>query len=362
MSSVSNVFIECHTSQYRTEQRRFGTGWENLFTEQFAFFLSADLPAAAAVARMLLSRADVEVRNISTQVASDVGTPDLLIECTDGSRLYVEHKFDSPLGTAQLERYSTLGPVALVSRCSQSVPLELLSLPSYCRPAGRDYFHWGDVYSALPHAADAPAGFGGLRDHFKGYMRELGLAPSSLTSDWRRLFEERTDPENQRTQKEFGRRLDSVKASLRSRGFRVQDMSHYAKQAYSLPGASWRHLYVRPDRVRADYLDALDCAPFEPGYEGVVVEFVFDSANTATVQFVHDALSARRTELANHGWYVVRPRPIGHDRTRLPLATPLAPFLIQQDFSDALSASAWWAIDQILTTIGQSSAASVLGA
>ena len=49
-----NLFIELHETKFGTSERRFGTGWENLFTEQLAFFLNADLPAATDLAHLYL--------------------------------------------------------------------------------------------------------------------------------------------------------------------------------------------------------------------------------------------------------------------------------------------------------------------
>jgi hypothetical protein len=354
VSRVTNIFIELHEARFGNADRRFGSGWENLFTEQLAFFLASDLPAATTLARTLTGGADVTVEGISTQIEVTKGIPDLRLEFVGGTCLYVENKFDAPLGPAQLERYLALGRVALISQSNQSVPADVLRSPSYLRPRDRDYFNWRDVYEALLRAEAAPKGFGGLREHFKGYMRELGLAPSALTSEWRRLFEERTDAENQIVQKDFGRLLDPVKAQLRSRGFRVQDVSHKGKQAYSPSGSLWRHLYVKPDRVRADLLEAVDCAPFEPGYEGLVVELVFDSSCSATVQKIHEAVLYERQYLAEHNWYVTRPRSIGSDRVRLSLAAPLVPYLREgTDISRSLTESALWALERLLNAVSK---------
>ncbi len=345
---MTNILIELHEAWFGGTDRRFGSGWENLFTEQFGFFLACDLPAATALARTLVDGADMTVEGISTQVVATEGIPDLRLEFAGGSCLYVENKFDAPLGPAQLERYLALGRVALVSRCNQSVPADVLNHPDYHRPRDRDYFHWRDVYDALLGAEAAPAGFGGLREHFKGYMRELGLAPSALTSEWRRLFEERTETENQVVQRDFGRLLDPVKAQLRSRGLKVQDVAHKGKQAYAPNGSLWRHLYVKPDRVRADFLEAFDCAPFEPGYEGLVVELVFDSSRIGSVHEIHEALRSERQDLGAHNWYIIGPRAIGRDRVRLSLATPLAPYFRKvESISHSLSESALWALERL---------------
>lgn len=349
MSRVTNIFIDLHEAKFSSKDRRFGSGWEDLFTEQFAFFLASDLHAATALARTLMGGADVTVQGVSTQVVAAEGIPDLRFEFVGGACLYVEHKFDAPLGPAQLQRYLSMGPVALVSRCNQSVPADVLNSRHYHRPTNRDYFHWRDVYDALSRSDAAPAGFGALREHFKGYMRELGFAPSALTSEWQRLFQKGNGAENQAIQKDFGRLLDPVMAQLRSRGLKVQDVAHKGKQAYSPVGSLWRHLYVRPDRVRADFLETIDSAQFEPGYEGLVVDLVFDSSHEATVARIHEALLAERQDLGMHNWYVVRPRTISTDRLRLSLASPLVPHLRSgEDISSSLSESALWALDRLL--------------
>ncbi len=354
MSRATNIFIELHEARFGNADRRFGSGWENLFTQQLAFFLASDLQAATALARALTGDADVTVEEISTQIVLTEGIPDLRLGFAGGACLYVENKFNAPLGPTQLQRYLALGRVALVSQCNQSVPADVLRCPKYLRPSDHDYFHWRDVYNALLRAETAPKGFGGLREHFKGYMRELGLAPSALTSEWRRLFEERTDSGNQIVQKDFGRLLDPVKAQLRSRGFKVQDVSHKGKQAYSSAGSLWRHLYVKPDCVRADLLEAVDCAAFEPGYEGLVVEFVFDSSRSATIEKIHEALLYERQHLGEHNWYVMRPRSIGSDRIRLSLAAPLVPYLREStDISRSLTESALWAIERLLNAVSK---------
>jgi hypothetical protein len=258
-----SLFIELHEGRYGTTERRFGSGWENLFTEQLAFFLCADLGAAASLTRLFVGR-DHSFRGISTQQSLIDGIPDLRIDLADGGCIHVEHKFDAALGHEQLQRYLKNGKVALVSRCGQTVPEEVLKCVDYLRPPDRHYFSWPDVYGALSDLPDAPEGFGALRAHFQGYMRELGLGPPP-PAEWRGLFDDRTDEANQRVQRDFGRLLDAVKFALRDRGLRVQDVSHKGKQAYAPSGAAWRHLYVKPDRVRADYMEAADAKPFDPG-------------------------------------------------------------------------------------------------
>lgn len=62
-----NLFIELHEARFGTAERRFGTGWENLFTEQLAFFLAADLGAATGLARLFLKRKETAVVGVIAQ-------------------------------------------------------------------------------------------------------------------------------------------------------------------------------------------------------------------------------------------------------------------------------------------------------
>jgi hypothetical protein len=139
--TAKNLFIDLHETTYGTTERRFGRGWENLFTDQYAFFLSADLPSATTVARTLFPGLEASVHRVETQVVSDVGIPDFCFELTTGKRLYVEHKFDARLNETQLQRYVALGRVALISRTNQSIPKDVLDSPNYSHPTDPLHVH-----------------------------------------------------------------------------------------------------------------------------------------------------------------------------------------------------------------------------
>jgi len=348
VNSALNLFISYHEKVVGSAERRFGTGWENLFTEQLAFFFAADLPSASAVARLLLKREDVEVTGVATQVSFDEGRPDLRLDLAEGFSLYLEHKFDAPLDETQLQRYLARGQVALISRRTQTIASEVLDNADYIRPVGRHYYHWEDVYRALPRRTEAPHGFGELREYFRGYMRELGLAPTTITSEWRRLFGDREIPENQQVQKQFGRLLDPVKAALSERGLRVQDRSHKGKQAYARSGAKWLHLYVEPALVRADYLVPSDSERFDvAGYEALVVELVFDRGDVAESTF--NALPKLFKDPQGYEWCRIRPHPINRNRFAVSLGTPLVPLLSNEaDLSSRLSQSALAAVKVLI--------------
>ena len=353
MNRVTNIFIELHEARFGSVDQRFGSGWENLFTEHLAFFLACDLPAATALARTLDGGTEETVEGVCTQVVATDGIPDLRLEFAQGAYLYVENKFDAPLGPKQLERYLGLGRVALISRRSQSVPAEVLQNTDYIRPKDRDHFYWHDVYNSLLRADEAPKDFGGLREHFKGYMRELGLAPSALNSEWRRLFEERTDPENQIVQKDFGRLLDPVRAHLRGRGFKVQDVSDKGKQAYSPSGSLWRHLYVNPNAC-AQTFSKLSIALHSN-------QVTRDWSSRLCLTCLAPPRFRRFTRhfstregIWETNWYVIRPRSIGRDRLRLSLAAPLVLYLREgTDTSRSLTESALWALERLMNAVSK---------
>lgn len=126
-------------------------------------------------------------------------------------------------------------------------------------------------------------------------------------------------------------------------------MSHKGKQAYAPPGAWWRHLYVQPSRVRADYLDASDVTAFDPGFEGLVVEMVCEDSESERAWAVYDAVRAGFTDSKGRMWYAAKPRAItGTRRLRVSLAAPLVPLLKVPDLSRILSTSALEALEQLL--------------
>ena len=128
-----NLFIELHEAKFGTAERRFGTGWENLFTEQLAFFLTADLGAATSLARLYQGK-EIAVVGVITQPSVTHGKPDLRIEFEGGTCLHVEHKIDAPLGLRQLHKYLCQGQWFLsVVAVKQSRPKFSLALITFIR-------------------------------------------------------------------------------------------------------------------------------------------------------------------------------------------------------------------------------------
>jgi hypothetical protein len=108
---------------------------------------------------------------------------------------------------------------------------------------------------------------------------------------------------------------------------------------------------VRPNRVRADYLEASSVAAFDPGFEGLVVELACEDSEEERAWTVYEAIRAGFTDSAGHTWYAMKPQPIGIRRLRVSLAAPLVPFLNRKtDLSAVLSTSALEALQHLLAT------------
>lgn len=351
---MRNLFIQLHECRVGDEEDRFGLGWEDLFTEQLAFYLSCDRAAANALARTLLEDDAVEVEDVELQPSTADGTPDLALVLRDAKTLFLEHKVEASLQPRQLSRYLSHGTVALVSRRSLTVPEAALEHEDYVCPPRREHWAWEDVFRALPLPEDPPPTNGALREAFRSYMRELCLAPSDLSRKWRRLFEDQTKEENRRIQREFGRRLDGLKRVLRNTyGLRVQNVSHKGKQAYAPEDAPWKHLYVYPARLQSEIVPRAAREAFEPGYEALAVEVVYDEERSQAARQLLDRLPNSFEAPAGRRWNRIGISPINRGRLRLTVATPLAAFFKEESgLEEPLHAAATGAVEVMLEELG----------
>lgn len=324
---MQNLFIELHECKIGNDADRFGSGWEDLLTAQLAFYLRCDYAAAKTVASALLEE-QVEVVDVTLQPSTRDGQPDLAFRLSDGRDLFLEHKIDSLLQPNQLRRYLNHGIVALISRRNITVPGVVLNHDDYIRPQDRPHFSWEDIFRALPAPDDPPTGHGQLRELFRSYMRELGLAPSNLPKHWKKLFEDRTEPENRRIQKEFGRLLNGVKLNLRQKfGLSVSDVSHKGMMAFAPNRTAWEHLYVYPRRLPAETVPRNMRERFEPGYESLAIEVVYDENKSEEVNELLTGLPVSFMDSMGHRWHRIGKSPISQNRIRVTVASPLPPFL-----------------------------------
>lgn len=357
MKRSFNLFIELHKEVQKKkrglDEDPVGTGWENLFTDQLAFFLSADLAAATSLARLYLGdvagEKDVQVTKVSTQAGSEFmegGTPDLKFDLHDKTCIYVEHKIEVPLDHGQLQKYlgDEQGKVALVSHRGQKVPDDV-PRKNYLRPKDRLYFDWHDVYRTLDKK-ETPEAFGALRRHFLDYMRNIGLAPSNLPEKWKLLFEHRGEEENQKVQRDFGKLLDSVVPDLRDRGLVSGGVSHSGKSATPSPDDDrwgrpddrwWAHLYIRPRRIRTD----LEDVSMTSGDECLVIDLICDSKqHSKKAKAVHDKLHEGFFKDSNdYQWHAVKHETGGKYGLCVSLATPLKSFFERHIDDSALRAA-----------------------
>lgn len=202
----------------------------------------------------------------------------------------------------------------------------------YRRPPGRDHFSWQDFYRILPSGSSA-AGLDPLREHFRNYLSWLGFAPSSLSTKWQLLFEDRTVPKNREVQREFGRRLGGVRHFLADRDFKVGQTSHKGLSAKPPRSrrAAYLRLIVRPDTPRGALLPSDQVQLGQT--EVLAVGLVYDSPSPpehARRLYAEFPPAGFRDEFGNH-WVAVPPYNMSNDRTRLEFAAPLERFLAGGD-------------------------------
>lgn len=354
---MRNLFSRLHECRIGDEESRFGSGWEDLFTEQFGFYLSCDLSAAHSLAGALLDEPAATVSEVETWRSFESDSPDMVLGLEDGRLLLLEHKVEASLQPRQLERYLQHGLVALVSRGNLNAPRAALEHDDYLQPTRGEHYSWEDVFRALPSPEDPPSSQRALREAFRSYMRELGFAPSNLTSKWRRLFRDRTEEENRRVQEEFGRLLNGVKAYLRE-GYdlEVQDVSYKGKQGYAPAGTTWRHLYVNPRRLQAEEVPKAVRSQFGPGYEALTVDVVFDEEQDEEARELADRLPSSYEDSSGHRWHRIGILPISQHRLRVTVATPLSPFFEDEDgLGERLDTASRETVDLVLGEVGLSS-------
>jgi len=176
---------------------------ENTLTEMFAGVLQADARAADASWRHVTAQLAPRVQSASgairveTQVTMSTGEIIDLVVRRGPYRLGVEHKLDSPLGPAQLERHlrlprADLTHVALVSHARQAIPATVLTTRRYARPIHGEYFRWKAFEGLL--VASAARGYpDAARLHALFADRGLGASHHLLptfgpydSDEWRR--------------------------------------------------------------------------------------------------------------------------------------------------------------------------------
>lgn len=321
-----------HASLGKEDDDGIGSGWENEFTEALAFYLACDVEACSAFCRAILGSDFEPPAAVWTQHRTGAGTPDLAIRLGSGRLLLVENKIDDNLNKGQLEKYLTVRDnagrptlLAFFAKKHRTIPKDVMSSPSYRRPAARDHFLWHDLWAILPQAAEG-LGVSALRTFYREYLRRLGFAPTNLPGRWRLLFEDREEPENREVQVEFGNRLGEVRAFLNQRGFRVTAVSYKGLEArppkpepylfiklYPVPAATG---FVHPEESRLVEGAALVVAVVYEGREPP------DHARRLLAAF-----STAHVDAAGRPWCATGPTVFSGQRTKVEFVTGLPWFL-----------------------------------
>lgn len=94
---MRELFIDLHECRVGEARRQFDSGWENLLTEQLAFYLTCDLRAADGLAGTLLEDETTSVTEVTLQPSIENCTSELALELESGGRLLLEHKVDAEI-------------------------------------------------------------------------------------------------------------------------------------------------------------------------------------------------------------------------------------------------------------------------
>lgn len=214
-----------------------GSGYEEVFTRQFAFLLNSDRVAGNTVIGNILPDTNASFEEISCEEMTGDGRIDIEVKLDNGETLLIENKVDSKLGENQLKKYLKDDNVylAVISQTNLSIGDEIKNDERYCHPTEpkQAHYYWSDIYSLIKHAPSPPQDFQQLRIDFLNYMRTLAMAPTDLPDTWRKLFKDRTVEENRRVKKDFGNCLEPA-------------MEHFRDEGHTIGTASYKTKVIRP--------------------------------------------------------------------------------------------------------------------
>lgn len=334
-----NLFIEHHeilqTQKGRTE---IGSGWEDNFTNILSFYLSFDSEALNNFCRLTLKEDFDSPVSIETQVGSIFGRPDIVIKLSSGSQLIVECKVDASLQPDQLQRYLKIKPpkigcntfVVLFSKKSLAIPSTVTENVRYKSPIERPHYFWTDLFYILPKSGTDEIGIDAARWSFRNYIEMIGFAPSSLNKNWYQLYEDRTIDENQRIQKEFGRKLAPIRSWMTDQGFKVTAVSHKGLQAVPKSGCMQKagiyFMVLGPEISRKDLLPREAAEKLDN--EVLRLALIYNSFEVPEQAWtIYEAFPFPLNDQHGNSWWVTKPYKFNKTRVRLEFVANLNKFL-----------------------------------
>ena len=336
-----NLFIEHHTIlQIQKGKSGIGKGWEDDFTNILSFYLSLDSEAVNKLCRFILGNDYEKPVSIENQVVTPQGIPDIVITLNSGSKLIVECKVDATLQPNQLERYLEIEPnrgcktyLSLFTKKPLNIPTVVIENSNYKSPLQGSHYFWTDLFNVIPKAGKSEIGIDNARWLFRNYMEMIGFAPSSLKANWFRLYEETTIDENQKVQKEFGRKLSPIRTWLTNRNFRVTAVSHSGLQAVPKSGvmkdAGIYFLVIGPEKSRKDLVPREVAEKLNN--EVLRLALVYNSSEIAEQAWeIHKSFPAPLRDCHGHFWWPTKPYKFSKSRLRLEFVTNLNKLLEEE--------------------------------
>ncbi len=337
-----NLFIEHHTIlQDLKGKSGIGRGWEDDFTNILSFYLSFDYKALKKFCRYVLGKDYEKPVAIENQVATSKGRPDIVITLKSGSKLIVECKVDATLQKNQLERYLEIESnngcqtyVALFTKKPLNVPSAVINNPKYKSPPQSQHYFWTDLFHIIPKTGKGEIGIGNARWFFRHYIELLGFSPSSLKADWFKIFEPRTIEENQKVQREFGRKLSLTRKWLTNHDFNVTAISHSGLQAVPKSGimkvAGIYFLVIAPAKSRKDLIPREVVENLNN--EVLRVAIVYNTLDIPEQAWdIYKSFPMPYGDSHGHLWWPTKPYKFSKSRVRLEFVSNLSKFLEEEE-------------------------------
>jgi len=333
---MKNYFQYIHNKLVSDDpEDMIGSGYEEIFTRQFAFFLNSDRLAANTIVDSIVPEQSVKVQEIECEKSAGSGRIDIEIILDNGKTLLLENKVDSKLGKNQLQKYLNDDTIylAVCSHTNLSIDDQVKNDERYCYPTDphQPYYYWSNIYSLIKDAPSPPEEFQKFRIYFLNYMRSLAMAPTDLPETWRKLFKDRTVEENRRVKKDFGKCLEPAMEYFRDRGHVINTASHKTKVIQPVnEDAPWRRIRLGPSILEPGQIESDDFEIIENMRE--VLEIKVTSYKNPDEDFLelYEHIPSIREDPTGETWRRLEIAPHSRKKKKFGMARKLKPLVSER--------------------------------
>lgn len=332
-----NYFQRIHGKMATTtSETGVGTGYEEVFTRQFTFFLNSDRLATKHLVSRILEKQSIHISRVICEKSVGDGRADVIIELNSEEKVVIENKFDAPLRENQLSKYLE-EPATYVLLCSdrtESIPREIRNHNRYFQPteAKTPNFLWPDIYTLIKNAPSPPEEFQQLRLDFLEYMKNLALAPTDLPDKWPRLFNSSSDGKHKDIQADFGNCLEKALSEFKKRGHSIGTSSRKNKilNPKDEEQSFWERIWIYPTELEMDEVDCDDYRVVNDLTEALAIQFVSFEHNHDEFRELYEQVPRNFDKAPGETWYRMKYLPhSGQDKRKFGMVRSLKP-LVQE--------------------------------